>query len=169
MRFVNYKDRKRVATALKPIYTAVNDAAAKDALEEFAASELGLKYPTTVRTFEAAWDRFTPFLAFPPMVRRVIYTTNSIVISSPLGAVVDVDHAPVRLRWVRGGGGYLLPVHHGLRRRFDVGAAGGPGGVTGRVLDGARGGRPAGRGDRAVLGLPDCDRAVAEHGQGLCA
>ncbi len=78
MRFVNYKDRKRVATALKPIYTAVNDAAAKDALEEFAASELGLKYPTTVRTFEAAWDRFTPFLAFPPMVRRVIYTTNSI-------------------------------------------------------------------------------------------
>ncbi len=36
------------------------------------------KYPTTVRTFQAAWDRFTPFLAFPPMVRRVIYTTNSI-------------------------------------------------------------------------------------------
>jgi len=78
MRFVNYKDRKPVAAALKPIYTASGEAAAKEALEEFAASELGQKYPTTVRTFEAAWDRFTPFLAFPPMVRRVIYTTNSI-------------------------------------------------------------------------------------------
>jgi transposase-like protein len=78
MRFVNYKDRKPVAAALKPIYTAVNDEAALKALGEFKASPLGVKYPTTVRTFEDAWDRFTPFLAFPPMLRRVIYTTNSI-------------------------------------------------------------------------------------------
>ncbi len=78
MRFVNYKDRKPVAAALKPVYTAVNEAAALEALEEFAGSELGLKYPTAVATFRDAWDRFTPFLAFPPMVRRVIYTTNSI-------------------------------------------------------------------------------------------
>jgi transposase-like protein len=78
MRFVSYKDRKPVAAALKPIYTAVNDAAALAALHEFAASPLGVRYPTTVKTFEQAWDRFTPFLAFPPMLRRVIYTTNSI-------------------------------------------------------------------------------------------
>jgi transposase-like protein len=78
MRFVNYKDRKPVAVALKPIYTAVNDEAAWQALQEFKASPLGAQYPTTVRTFEDAWDRFTPFLAFPPMLRRVIYTTNSI-------------------------------------------------------------------------------------------
>jgi transposase-like protein len=78
MRFVNYKDRKPVAVALKPVYTAVNDDAALQALREFKASPLGVKYPTTVRTFEEAWDRFTPFLAFPPMLRRVIYTTNSI-------------------------------------------------------------------------------------------
>jgi transposase-like protein len=78
MRFVNYKDRKPVAAALKPIYTAVNDDAALEALREFAASPLGVRYPTTVKTFEDAWDRFTPFLAFPPMLRRVIYTTNSI-------------------------------------------------------------------------------------------
>lgn len=78
MRFVNYKDRKPVAAALKPIYTAVNDEAALHALEQFKASQWGVKYPTTVRTFHDAWDRFTPFLAFPPMLRRVIYTTNSI-------------------------------------------------------------------------------------------
>ena len=41
-------------------------------------SNLGKKYPATVSTWENAWDRFIPFLAFPPELRRVIYTTNSI-------------------------------------------------------------------------------------------
>ena len=39
---------------------------------------MGVKYPQTVATWERAWERFTPFLDFPPMLRRVIYTTNSI-------------------------------------------------------------------------------------------
>ncbi|WP_346234341.1 IS256 family transposase, partial [Parafrigoribacterium mesophilum] len=78
MRFVNYKDRKAVAAALKPIYTAATVEAAEAALEAFAVSELGSRYPTTVKTFQNAWERFIPFLAFPPMLRRVIYTTNSI-------------------------------------------------------------------------------------------
>ena len=78
MRFVNYKDRKKVAAALKPIYTAMNEEAARTELDTFADSELGGKYPTTVKTFQDAWERFIPFLAFPPELRRVIYTTNSI-------------------------------------------------------------------------------------------
>ena len=78
MRFVNYKDRKAVAAALKPIYTAVNEDAALEALEAFSDSELGRRYPSAVKTFQDAWDRFTPFLAFPPELRRVIYTTNAI-------------------------------------------------------------------------------------------
>ena len=47
-------------------------------MDAFAASELGTRNPNTVRVFEDAWERFTPFLAFPPMLRRVIYTTNAI-------------------------------------------------------------------------------------------
>jgi len=78
MRFVNDKDRKPVAIALKPIYQAVNEDAALDALDEFAASEFGRRYPSAVKSFRDAWDRFTPFLAFPPELRRVIYTTNAI-------------------------------------------------------------------------------------------
>lgn len=78
MRFVAYGQRKAVAAALKPIYQAPDEAAARAALEEFAASALGAKNPNTVRVFEDAWERFTPFLAFPPMLRRVIYTTNAI-------------------------------------------------------------------------------------------
>ncbi len=78
MRFVNYKDRKAVAAALKPIYQAANEDTALEALEEFSASELGKRYPSAVKSFQDAWDKFTPFLAFPPELRRVIYTTNAI-------------------------------------------------------------------------------------------
>ncbi|QWC86938.1 IS256 family transposase [Nocardioidaceae bacterium] len=78
MRFVGYGDRKAVAAALKPIYTASSAAAARDELDAFKTSKWGVKYPHTVATWEAAWERFTPFLGFPPELRRVIYTTNSI-------------------------------------------------------------------------------------------
>jgi len=77
-RFVNYKDRKAVTAALKPIYQAANEDAALEALEAFSSSELGRRYPSAVKSFQDAWDRFTPFLAFPPELRRVIYTTNAI-------------------------------------------------------------------------------------------
>ncbi|MGI9030073.1 MAG: transposase, partial [Ilumatobacteraceae bacterium] len=78
MRFVNYTDRKAVAAALKPIYTAANADGALIELEAFAATPLGKKYPSTIKAFRDAWERFTPFLAFPPALRRVIYTTNSV-------------------------------------------------------------------------------------------
>lgn len=78
MRFVSYSDRKAVAAALKPIYTAANADGALIELEAFAGTPLGKKYPSTVKSFRDAWERFTPFLAFPPALRRVIYTTNSI-------------------------------------------------------------------------------------------
>jgi len=78
LRYVSYKDRKAVAAALKPIYTAVNAEAAFDELTAFADSELGKRYGASVAAWERAWDRFVPFLAFPLEVRKVIYTTNSI-------------------------------------------------------------------------------------------
>nr|WP_238362540.1 IS256 family transposase [Actinopolymorpha pittospori] len=78
MRFVSYADRKKVAAALKPIYTAPTAEAAETELLAFADSELGRRYPATVATWENAWERFIPFLAFPPEVRRIIYTTNAI-------------------------------------------------------------------------------------------
>jgi len=78
MRFVGYGDRKAVAAALKPVYTAANAEAARRELDAFADSNWGKKYPHAVATWTAAWERFTPFLAFPPELRRVIYTTNSI-------------------------------------------------------------------------------------------
>ena len=78
MRFVSYTDRKAVAAALRPIYTAPTVEAAAHELDTFADSDLGRKYPATVATWRRAWERFIPFLAFPPEVRRIIYTTNAI-------------------------------------------------------------------------------------------
>ena len=78
MRFISYTDRKKVAAALKPVYTAPTAEAAELELLAFAESDLGRKYPATVATWERAWERFIPFLAFPPELRRIIYTTNAI-------------------------------------------------------------------------------------------
>lgn len=78
MRFVPYKDRKAVSAALKPIYQAVDEDGALAALDAFANSPLGKRYPAAVKTWEDAWERFIPFLQFPPQVRKIIYTTNAI-------------------------------------------------------------------------------------------
>jgi putative transposase len=78
LRYVSYGDRKATAALLRPIYTAANEQAALDALAAFADSTIGKKHPGAVAVFERAWERFTPFLAFPPEVRRIIYTTNTI-------------------------------------------------------------------------------------------
>jgi len=79
MRFICHDDRKSVAAALRPIYTAATAEAAAQELDTFEASKWGKKYPATVRVWRDAWERFIPFLAFPPMLRRVIYTTDEIV------------------------------------------------------------------------------------------
>ena len=78
MRFVSYTDRKAVVAELKKIYQAPTVDAAETALLEFAESDLGRRYPACLRTWQDAWERFIPFLEFPPAVRKIIYTTNSI-------------------------------------------------------------------------------------------
>ena len=72
----SWKQRKTIAAALRPIYTAATAEAAREALEEFASSPWGEKYPTIVQPWRRAWENVIPFFAFPPEVRRVIYTTN---------------------------------------------------------------------------------------------
>jgi hypothetical protein len=66
-----------VSKALKRVYTAPTADAAAAEFEHFKAEWSG-QYPMIARTWEAAWEQFTPFLAFPPEIRRVIYTTNMI-------------------------------------------------------------------------------------------
>ena len=64
MRFISYNDRKAVAAALRPIYTAATEAAAAQELDIFEGSNWGAKYPAAVRVWRDAWQRFIPFLEF---------------------------------------------------------------------------------------------------------
>jgi putative transposase len=77
MKYVSWKDRKKAASLMRPVYTAVNEAAAKAALENLRR-EFGKKAPGLVAAWERAWDQFIPFLQFDTAIRKVIYTTNAI-------------------------------------------------------------------------------------------
>lgn len=77
MRFVPYKDRRAVASDLKTIYTAVDRDHAETELERFAA-RWDAKYPMISASWIEHFEQIVPFLAFPPDLRRAVYTTNTI-------------------------------------------------------------------------------------------
>lgn len=74
--FANWKQRKPMAAALRTIYTAASADAALAALDAFERGPWGLRFPTVVASWRRAWIQVIPFFAFPPDVRRVLYTTN---------------------------------------------------------------------------------------------
>jgi len=77
LRYVNYKDRRQVAAALKPVYTAANADDALTELERFDQA-WGGRYPMIADAWRRDWEHITPFLALPDELRRVVYTTNTI-------------------------------------------------------------------------------------------
>jgi putative transposase len=77
LKYVPRREREQVARDLKPVYTAVDADAAQQALEAFD-EKWGKRFPVITQAWLDAWEYVTPFLAFPPEVRRVIYTTNAI-------------------------------------------------------------------------------------------
>jgi putative transposase len=77
LRYVNYRDLKKVASALRPIYTAPNADQAMVELERFD-TEWGKRYPATVRAWHDAWEHVIPFLSLPEDLRKAVYTTNTI-------------------------------------------------------------------------------------------
>jgi putative transposase len=77
LRFVPDRDRRAVAADLKRIYTATDRDHAEAELERFA-EKWDQRYPMISASWIEHWERIVPFLAFPPDVRRVVYTTNTI-------------------------------------------------------------------------------------------
>jgi putative transposase len=76
--YVSWQDRKLVVAALRPIYQAPTADAALLALDAFEAGPWGQKYAAIAPLWRRQWDQIIPFFAFPPEVRRIIYTTNAI-------------------------------------------------------------------------------------------
>jgi putative transposase len=77
LKFVPYKDRKSVATDLKKIYLSPCEEMAQAALNEFATT-WDAKYPMISRSWRTKWPEIIPFLKFPEVIRKAVYTTNAI-------------------------------------------------------------------------------------------
>ena len=78
LEYAGWKERKSLAAAIRPIYTAASAEAAEAELGAFADGPWGQKFPTVVASRRRGWSNVIPFFAFPPAVRRVIYTTDEI-------------------------------------------------------------------------------------------
>lgn len=105
--YASWKDRKALAAAIKPIYTAPSAEAALSELEAFAQGPWGEKFPTVAAAWRRSWDRVIPFFAFPPAIRRVIYTTNAIEsVNARLRKIIKTrghfpsDDAATKLIWL---------------------------------------------------------------------
>ena len=105
--YATWKDRKALAAAIRPIYTASNAEAALAELDAFEQGPWGKKFPTVVAAWRRAWSHVIPFFAFPPQIRRVIYTTNAIEsINARLRKIIKTrghfpsDDAASKLIWL---------------------------------------------------------------------
>ena len=76
-RYVSYKDLKALMTDLKAVYGAVDEPAALDALDMFAAN-WDKKYPKISQSWRENWPNLSTYFKYPQEVRRLIYTTNAI-------------------------------------------------------------------------------------------
>ena len=105
--YASWKDRTPLAAALKPIYTAPSAEAALAELDAFESGPWGKKFPTVVGAWRRVWDKVIAFFAFPPEVRRVIYTTNAIEsVNARLRKILNTrghfpsDEAATKLIWL---------------------------------------------------------------------
>jgi transposase-like protein len=105
--YASWKDRKLLAAAIRPIYTAANAEAALAELDAFEQGPWGKKFPTVVAAWRRAWSHVIPFFAFPPQIRKVIYTTNAIEsVNARLRKIIKTrghfpsDDAATKLIWL---------------------------------------------------------------------
>jgi putative transposase len=105
--FANWKERKPLAAALRAIYTAPSAEAAGAALDAVERGPWGAKFPAVVASWRRAWPHIIPFLAFPPDIRRVLYTTNALEsVHARLRKIIKTrghfptDDAAIKLIWL---------------------------------------------------------------------
>jgi putative transposase len=107
LEYASWRDRRTLAAALKTIYAAPTEEAARAALETFDASPLGQRFPTVGAAWRRAWTQVVPFFAFPPAIRRALYTTNALEnVHRQLRKIIKTrghfpnDEAATKLLWL---------------------------------------------------------------------
>jgi putative transposase len=106
--FCSWKDRKPVAQELKTIYRAADAQAAAAALQEFEDGPWGKRFAAITAMWRRHWAHVIPFFAYPPEVRKMIYTTNAIEsLNATLRRSVRIrghfpnDEAAMKLIWLQ--------------------------------------------------------------------
>lgn len=77
LRFVSWKERRTVARDLRVIYQAPTVEAAESALTAFE-ERWDERFPMISRKWRTHWTNLTPFFAYPPEIRKAMYTTNAV-------------------------------------------------------------------------------------------
>jgi len=77
LKYVSFKDQKKLMVDLKQIYQALTLEEAEFAFEEFK-EKWGKKYPIVIRSWENNWLELTTYFSYPQGIRRLIYTTNTV-------------------------------------------------------------------------------------------
>lgn len=76
-KFISYKDIKPFMKELKQVYQAPTEEAALEALDSLEGN-WGAKYPSTIASWRNNWPQLSAYFKYPPEIRKLIYTTNSI-------------------------------------------------------------------------------------------
>jgi len=105
--YASWKDRRAVAAALKPVYTAPTVEASLAELTTFEQGQWGQRYGPIAAAWHRSWSQVIPFFAFPPAIRKIIYTTNAIEsINAQLRKIIKIrghfpsDEAATKLLWL---------------------------------------------------------------------
>jgi putative transposase len=76
-RFVSYKDIKPFMVDLKLVYQASTEDIALQQLDSLE-NKWGKRYPSTISSWRNNWAELSTYFKYPPELRKIIYTTNSI-------------------------------------------------------------------------------------------
>lgn len=77
LKYVASKNQKAFMVDLKRVYRATSKDAAEQALDELE-DRWGEMYPIVIKSWRTKWENLSAYFKYPPDIRRVIYTTNSI-------------------------------------------------------------------------------------------
>jgi len=77
VKYVASKDSKEVVADVKKIYRATTKEIGEGFLDDFE-KKWDKKYPAVVKSWRTNWHKLSTFFKYPPAVRKLIYTTNTI-------------------------------------------------------------------------------------------
>lgn len=113
MRLIDDKDSRAVIRQLKGVYTAINEAQARQRLEDFGRTWEG-KYDCIVHLWEKDWNELMACMNIGVELRKITYTTN---------AIENLNREIRRVTKTKGGWAseraLLIQLHLSLERKAD--------------------------------------------------